>query len=48
MFVCKHEKQQNKLKMYLLFKEKKNFTGIELENSADWEDEIFRVLFLYE
>ena len=36
------------LKSSLLFKKMANFTGKWLENSLDWECEIFRVVFSYE
>ena len=36
------------LKINLLFKKNRNFTGEQLENSYDQECEIFRVLSLYE
>ena len=41
-------KQQNMLKITLLFRKFTNFTGKQLENSQDQECEVFRVLFLYE
>ena len=42
------QKQQNTLKISLLFKKFTNFIGKKLENSLDKECDIFRVLLLYE